>query len=73
MTLQQLRSFIALAETLNFSRAAEQLNMTQPPAQQADLGAGRERRHPAVLASFTQRGANPGGRSVSARHQPPAD
>ena len=31
MTLQQLRSFIALAETLNFSRAAEQLNMTQPP------------------------------------------
>ena len=28
MTLQQLRSFIALAETLNFSRAAEQLNMT---------------------------------------------
>tara|TARA_Y100000782_G_scaffold94791_1_gene105483 strand:- start:1432 stop:2319 length:888 start_codon:yes stop_codon:yes gene_type:complete len=31
MTLQQLRSFIALADTLNFSRAAEQLNMTQPP------------------------------------------
>lgn len=31
MNLQQLRQLVALAETLNFHRAAEKLNMSQPP------------------------------------------
>lgn len=31
MELRQLRQALVLAETLNFHRAAEQLNMTQPP------------------------------------------
>ena len=71
MELRQLRHFVALAEALNFHRAAEALHLSQPPLSvsirklEVELGAPLFERHPrGVVLTEAGRGALPYARDA---------
>ncbi len=41
MDIQQIKNFLILCDTLNFRKAAEQINIVQPALEQADTIAGK--------------------------------
>ena len=73
MDIRQLRHFVAVARTLHFGRAADELGMTQPPLSQSIMALEREIGAPLFVRTKRSVALTPFGQQWLARVRPVLD